>query len=284
MSTIPLTPRTSRLLVVGAIVVILAAAAPWALTLSSQELFYALGHLSFAITFLAYAQKDLIKLRLIAITSLVVGLIYNSYVHANMPPGQNLWPVLLWMGLFLIQNIINSVREVSRSMEIAIPAHERLIQASAFPQTHSRDWALLSQHAQKKILDCGEVILKKGQPTDSLQMLVYGAAQESRDDQQPIRRRLGALWGELTWVLGRDMFNSSPCDVTITSDTAEVWTWRYETLDKLCAKNDRLAAALKDGFIRSASFKHGLLIERSHDTAPFVESARSVVSHVAVTA
>lgn len=280
MSPIPVNLRTARLLLGVLIVVAILAAAPWALTLSSQELFYALGHLSFAITFLAYAQKDLIKLRLIAITSLVVGLIYNSYVHVNMPPDQNLWPVLLWMGVFLIQNVINSVREVSRSMEIAIPAHERLIQASAFPQTHSRDWALLSQHAQKKILGCGEVILKKGQSTDSLQMLVFGSAQESRDDQQPIRRRLGALWGELTWVLGRDMFNSSPCDVTVTSDTAEVWTLSYETLDKLCAKNDRLAAALKDGFIRSASFKHGLLIERAHDSAPSVEPSRSAAAQI----
>ena len=41
--------------------------------------------------------------------------------------------------------------------------------------------------------------------------------------------------------------------------------WDYTTLDNLTAKNPRMLAALRDGFIRSAAFKHGLLRERTHD-------------------
>jgi hypothetical protein len=237
-----------------------------ALVLPTQDFFYLLGHLSFVITFLAYAQSNLIKLRLIAVASLVVGLVYNTYVHINMPPDQNLWPVLVWMAVFLVQNVINSVREVNRAMELPIPAHERLIQATAFPKSHSRDWAVLSEAATKRQVNNGKVLLQVGAPTDCLQLMVAGKASERRPDlSDDIRRRAGAMWGELTWVLGSEMFNSSPCEVVVTSDKAEVWSWSYETLDKLCRNNDRLASALKDGFVRSAGLKHGLLVHRDHD-------------------
>lgn len=245
-----------------------------AVTMPTQEFFYLLGHLSFVITFLAYAQSNLIRLRLIAVCSLVVGLIYNTYVHMNMPEGQNLWPVLLWMGVFLVQNVVNSVREVNRSLEIAVPAHERLIQASAFPRMHSRDWMAMSAAAKKSLLPKGHVVLATGAATHSLQMLVMGTALEQRSDQVPLRRRMGALWGELTWVLGEEMFNCSPCEVLVTSEDAEVWEWDYSVLDRLCKGNDRLSIALKDGFVRSASFKHGLLAPRRDDQDPLIEPQR----------
>lgn len=252
-----------------------------ALSMPTQDFFYLLGHLSFVITFLAYAQSNLIRLRLIAVCSLVVGLVYNTYVHINMPEGQNLWPVLLWMGVFLVQNIVNSVREVNRSLEISVPAHERLIQASAFPRMHSRDWMAMSAAAKKSVLPKGHVVLATGAATHQLQMLVMGTALEQRSDQVPLRRRMGALWGELTWVLGGEMFNSSPCDVLITSEDAEVWEWEYSVLDQLCKGNDRLAVALKDGFVRSASFKHGLLAPRCDDQEPLLEPRRAAPSNLA---
>ena len=47
-----------------------------------------IGNGSFAATFISYAQSDIIRLRLIAIASLCMGLIYNTYVHLHMPEGQ----------------------------------------------------------------------------------------------------------------------------------------------------------------------------------------------------
>lgn len=49
-----------------------------------------IGNASFAATFLSYAQSDIIRLRLIAIASLCMGLIYNTYVHLQMPEGQGI--------------------------------------------------------------------------------------------------------------------------------------------------------------------------------------------------
>jgi hypothetical protein len=49
-----------------------------------------IGNASFAATFLSYAQSDIIRLRLIAIASLCMGLVYNTYVHLQMPEGQGI--------------------------------------------------------------------------------------------------------------------------------------------------------------------------------------------------
>ena len=46
--------------------------------------FTLLGHLSFAITFLSYAQRNIVKLRLLAIASLAIGLVYNGWVHLRV--------------------------------------------------------------------------------------------------------------------------------------------------------------------------------------------------------
>lgn len=77
------------------------------------------------------------------------------------------------------------------------------------------------------------------------------------------------------------MFNCSPCEVLITSEDAEVWEWEYTVLDRLCKGNDRLSIALKDGFVRSASFKQGLLAPRRDDLQPLLELRRQAAPNFA---
>jgi hypothetical protein len=79
-----------------------------------------IGNTSFAATFLSYAQSDIIRLRLIAIASLCMGLVYNTYVHLQMPEGQGIALVIFWLSVFLVQNMAKAVREVSQSIEASL--------------------------------------------------------------------------------------------------------------------------------------------------------------------
>lgn len=56
--------------------------------------------------------------------------------------------------------------------------------------------------------------------------------------------------------------------MTVTSETAHILEWSYAELDALTQNNPRMLAALRDGFLRSACFKHGLLQARTHDIDP----------------
>ena len=140
---------------------------------------------------------------------------------------------------------------------------------AGFPTMHSKDWELLAKHAQKWSLSKGEVILNAGDETTTLLLLAAGKAMETRMDSIPsLVRQPGTFWGELTWTLGKGRFDKSPCSVVVTSESAQLWHWDYQTLDELTRKNPRMLASLRDGFLRSACFKHGLLKPRENDTDP----------------
>lgn len=228
-----------------------------------------IGNASFAASFLSYAQSDMIKLRLIAIVSLCMGLIYNTYTHLQMPEGQGIALVIFWLSVFLMQNIFKALSEVSQSIEAPLDAGERQLMVAGFPTMHSKDWELLAKHAQKWSLSKGEVILNAGDETTTLLLLAAGKAMETRMDSiSSLVRQPGTFWGELTWTLGKGRFDKSPCSVVVTSESAQLWHWDYETLDELTRKNPRMLASLRDGFLRSACFKHGLLKPRENDTDP----------------
>jgi hypothetical protein len=220
--------------------------------------FSAIGHISFALTFLSYAQREIIRLRMIAVASLLCGLIYNGWVQSRMTGDDNIWLVIFWLSVFLIQNIILLVREIRAGLEMSLPAESRSLMVSIFPMMHSRDWHTLVGMAQVKTFSRGTKILDVGEPTTRLQLIVSGTAIENRNG---VTRQCGkgTLWGELTYVMGDDQFNASPVSIVTNSETLVVYSWSYAMLRELAAKNLRLHAALQHGFVYSAGLKHGLL-------------------------
>lgn len=218
-----------------------------------------LGHASFLLTFLSYSQKNIIRLRAVAVASLFLGLIYNSWIDVNMPEGQDIHLVVLWLAIFMVQNIYLLVREIRESMEVHLPLEQRELLVASFPAMHSQDWKKLMACAQVKNYQKGDEVLALGASTQSIQLIADGTAEENRcGSHKPCRK--GTIWGELTYVMGEDYYNSSPVSIVATSDTLTVLEWKYEKLRKLSSHNSRFDAALQNGFVHSAGMKHGLLV------------------------
>lgn len=217
-----------------------------------------LGHISFALTFASYAQRDIIRLRLIAVASLVLGLAYNLWINAQMPGEDNIWLVIGWLSIFLVQNVYFLVTAIREGLETSLPHEMRELMVQSFPMMHSRDWQTLIAKATIKRYCKGAQILGKGEPTSALQLIVEGVAQETRCDQSRECGR-GTLWGELTYVMGKDYFNASPVSIRASSANVTVYEWDYDKLKDLATKSLRLQAALQHGFVHSAGMKHGLL-------------------------
>ena len=222
-----------------------------------------IGHLSFALTFLSYTQKSLIRLRSIAVASQILGLVYNGWINYNMPEGQDINLVVFWLSTFLVLNVYMLQREIASTLEVSLPAEERELLVKSFPAIHSRDWVELMSKGNRKTFPRDAVLLSAGSPTDSLQMIVKGRAVEVRSGATK-ECGSGTLWGELTYVMGNDYYNESPVDIIVTSESLSLIEWPYETLRSL-SKNQRLNAALQNGFVHSAGLKHGLL-GKSHKT------------------
>ena len=224
---------------------------------NAAVIFSVIGHLSFGLTFLSYAQKSILKLRMIAVVSLSFGLAYNTYINVNMPPGDDIRLVIGWLSLFLLQNIYLLVKEIKDNLERPLDPESKLLLACTFPKMHSKDWQSLVRIATVIEAKKGDSLLTTGDPTHSLRLTVEGMAEEVREG---VRREcpVGTLWGELTYVLGNNCFNSSPVDI-IAKSNMKIYSWEYPELIDLCKKNSRLDAALQHGFIYSAGMKHGLL-------------------------
>jgi hypothetical protein len=230
------------------------------------------GHLAFILTFVSFFQKSMIKLRLWAIVAGVAGLGYNGWVHSMMPAEQGIWPVLFWLSVFLIQNIVLAVIEIRDRMEVKLRPASRELMVSAFPGMHSRDWSALLDIREERYLAIGEKLIGIRGPTDSFMILAAGELDEIRHDGRVFKRKPGTMFGELTFIMGVDEFNSSPCDVICSQGVAVVYSFPYEKLRKLC-KSPRLKLAFEEGVVRSAGLKHGLLHGDPVIPAPTLVSA-----------
>lgn len=217
-----------------------------------------MGHVSFALTFASFAQRDIIRLRLIAVASLVLGLGYNIWINANMQGDDNIWLVVGWLAVFLIQNIYFLVNAIREGLETSLSHDMRELMVQTFPMMHSRDWQHMVRTATVKRYCKDARVLCVGQATHALQLIATGTALETRAGENRTCTR-GTLWGELTYVMGKDYFNASPVDIVADSDELTVYEWEYGPLKAMAEKNLRLQAALQHGFVHSAGLKHGLL-------------------------
>lgn len=73
-----------------------------------------IGHASYLLAALSFAQSRMLRLRLLAIASFALGLLYNGLVHLQMPEGQHLWPTLIWLSAFLAQNLYHVLTPAGR--------------------------------------------------------------------------------------------------------------------------------------------------------------------------
>lgn len=230
-----------------------------------------IGHLSFGLSFLSYAQKNIVRLRVIALCSLGMGLIFNIWINSKMSGDNDLLLVIGWLTVFFLQNTYLLAKAIFQSIEAPLPPWSRELLATTFPAMHSRDWAMLMAKARRVTYKQGTTLLNIGDPLAKLQLIVSGQAYEIRNCNRRICQK-GTLWGEITYVMGSENFNASPVQLLVQSDELELLEWDYELLKALSKKYPRIVESLHDGFVRSCAMKQILTWSRFEQTHPYQEA------------
>jgi hypothetical protein len=85
------------------------------------------GHLSFGLTALSLAMRDMLLLRVLGVASGLFGVGYNYFV-----PGGPLWLVIFWLGVFLAIHLWRIIEIVVERRAIRFSDEEQVLHATVF--------------------------------------------------------------------------------------------------------------------------------------------------------
>lgn len=219
----------------------------------------ALGHLSFALAALSFAMRNILWLRLLAIGSGIVGIVYNSSIAAGYlgPANPELWNVVGWLTLFLGINIWQSLRLAVEQMEAKLDEPSRMLLARAFPTMKSRDFARLQKHWRIQEVGAGTVLLDQEQTTQALHIVLDGCVTAINDRHEITTLAPGAMYGEISFAI-QEQYGGSTTRL-ITATPCRIASLDYDTLHRLCLQSATLKTALLDSILRGLAKKNQLL-------------------------
>lgn len=228
----------------------------------------ALGTLSFFLTGLSYAQRGMMRLRLLAVVALILGLAYNTWTHMLMPEGQNLWPSIIALSIFLVQNIWITARDLVREVEVELPPSLKEMMVKSFPGMHSRDWKDMLSLRRMITLKPGERLVGAGDLVESLYIVESGELTEKRQGHADVTRRRGDVWGEMSYVIDDPSYAAAPWDILAGDSPARVYAIPFASLRELERRSDRFAGSLRMGLCRLAAIKYGLVQQSQAEGVP----------------
>jgi Popeye-like protein len=192
-----------------------------------------LSNLSNLIFLSAYLVKDILWLRLLAITASLVAIPY--YMLQSEP----LWNPAAWSCVFISIHAMRAWGIVKERRPVALTDDEQLLYDKTFSTLSPQQFKRLLAIGEWQDLDRGCVLHSAGDPPDSLEAVVRGELEVRRHGRVLGHARPGDLTG-LASVL-----SNSPelCDATVTQP-ARVMQWRFADL-KQFAGDEKLTAALR---------------------------------------
>lgn len=201
----------------------------------------------------ALAVRDALVTRLVAMAAIVVGI---AFVATS---GDMRLDVLLGMAALIAGNGYRLRLELRYRMEARLDSEQRFVLKHAFPNMHSRDWEILLHAGTRTEHKLGDSLIEMGSQTSTLSILMQGQLEERQLNGQGHFCGPSAMWGELSYCAGQ-LYSGFPYTLRVSSESAAVVHWNYETLNAVSAHRPRLRAALLEGFVRAAGMRQGLVV------------------------
>ena len=184
-----------------------------------------IGHLSFVLTAASFALRDMMLLRLLAIASGALGLIYNYTL-----PGGPLWLVLFWLSVFMLINIVQIVRLLWARHCVRLSEEEQTLREQVFSSLTPAEMTKLMRHGEWREAGVGHTFVLEGSEPDTLQLLLSGEARVLRGGVELARCDFGSLIGEMSFIQ-----HTAACATVLAASPCRYLVWSRADLESLCA-------------------------------------------------
>jgi len=213
-----------------------------------------IGHLSFALGAIGWLMRDATRIRTCAVIGLALSLVFNGIMWMRADPSSDLRSgisvVLFWVSVNFLVNIWMLARHLYTRRHRIHSIQDRAIFAKAFPRMTESDAAILSKMAIRSKYLPGTTILTKGGSVRSVILLADGVARTNYEGDDSRLCHAATIWGDLTYTLGKESFNRSPCDIQAATEVI-TYEWSHSTLRSLAKYYPSIEASMLAGFILS---------------------------------
>ena len=197
-----------------------------------------IGHVSFLITALSFALRDMMALRIFAIVSCLIGIAYNYLI-----PEGPLWLVIFWLSIFIVINGFRIVRFVLERRAIEFSDEEAELHDTVFSNFSPIEFKKLLRIGEWQNVEVGQKLAEQGSVVGGLKLLYNGEVKVERDGAEIGRARDGAMIGEISFIQG------GPATATVlATKPCSYVSWPGKELRRLLARNPSMDVAMKQVF------------------------------------
>ena len=156
-----------------------------------------LGHFSFTLTALSFFMRDILLLRILAIASLLVGMIYNF----RIPEGP-LWLVIFWLFVLLSINILRIVIHVIENRSISFSEEEQELFRTIFHHFPPVEFLKFIRLGEWRTAEPETILATQGKEIEDLKLIYNGEVAILHDSNEISRATDGTLIGEMSYIHG----------------------------------------------------------------------------------
>lgn len=189
-----------------------------------------IGHLSFALTAISFYLRDILLLRLLAIASGLIGIVFNILI-----PNGPIWLVVFWLAVFIFINAQRVLVLLWERRDLKLTEEEQELFETVFRSFSPYEFLKVMRVAKWVEYKAAEVVTTEGKPVDSLHLIYHGAVSIRKEGSDIGEARDGAMIGEMSFLSG----GNANADVKTIVPTKFV-KWEKQDLRALLKRNPSL--------------------------------------------
>jgi CRP-like cAMP-binding protein len=166
------------------------------------------GHIAYMMLALSYILTNMYWLRIMAVVSMVLEIIYFMYT------GGNLVTAIFWTAIFICINAYQLFLLTREKLSLRLPEKEAPLLREALSGLDDGQISQLLKAAEWKDFQPGEVLTRQDAPVDALYFLCSGRANVEVNRSMVTYLEKGSFIGEIAYLTG------NPATATVVIDEA----------------------------------------------------------------